>query len=85
MGEVDHLLPRDAAWRHAHAFALDAMIATQQQVTGVGETRLQCLLYQAYLQGQLLQSAQRTFGFVQVVYLRLNLWGQAFIYGMYCE
>jgi hypothetical protein len=85
MSKIDHLLPGHLAWRHAHPLALYAVVATQQQMAGVGETRLQCLLYQAYLQGQLLQSAQRTFGFVQVVYLRLNLWGQAFIYGMYCE
>ena len=38
--EVDHLLPGDFAGRHTDTLALDAVIATQQQMTGMGQRGL---------------------------------------------
>lgn len=70
--EVDHLLPRDLTGRHAHAFALNAMVASQQQVAGVAEGRGECLLDKPNLKGEFFKSAQRTFGLVQIVYFRLQ-------------
>ena len=51
VGEVDHLLPRHLTGRHTHTLAFDAVVTPQQQVAGVVETRSQCVLDKAYLQG----------------------------------
>ena len=42
-GKVEHLLPRDLARADADALTLDAMVAAEQQVAGMGERRLQRL------------------------------------------
>ena len=70
--EVNHLLPRHLTRTNADTFALNTVVATQQQMTGVCQRGLQRLLDKAYLHGQFLQASQRTLGFVQVVYLLLN-------------
>ena len=38
--EVNHLLPGDFAGRHTDTLALDAVIATQKQVAGMGQRGL---------------------------------------------
>ena len=71
--EVDHLLPRDLTGRQADALALDAVVASQQQVAGVLQRGAERLLDEAYLQGQLLESSERALGFVQVVDMALDV------------
>ena len=56
-GEVEHLLPRHLAWRHADSLALDAVVAAEQQVTGMGQRRFQRLLDEAQLHSQLFQAS----------------------------
>ena len=65
--EVDHLLPRDFAGGDAHAFAFDTMVGTEKQMAGMPEHRVQALLDQPDLQGQLFEPPHGTFGLVQVV------------------
>jgi hypothetical protein len=38
IGEVDHLLPRYVAWRHAHSLALDAVVGTEEQMAWMAES-----------------------------------------------
>ena len=57
-GEVDHLLPRDLTRRDTHALALNAVVGTQQDVTRMAQCRLQSLLNETNLHGQLLQPTQ---------------------------
>ena len=56
-GEVDHLLPGDLARTDADTLTLDAVIAAQQQVAGMGQRRLQRLLDEAHLHRQLFKAA----------------------------
>ena len=51
MGEVDHLLPGDLTGRHADTLTLNTMIASEEQMTGVGKTWCERLLDQTHLYG----------------------------------
>ena len=53
-GKVNHLLPGDLTGRHAHALALDAVVAAQQQVARMIQGGRQGLLNQANLHRQFL-------------------------------
>ena len=54
MREVHHLLPGNLTRRHTDTLALDTMVCTQQQMTGVCQTGRERLLYQTDLHGQFL-------------------------------
>ena len=84
-GEVNHLLPGDLAWRHAHALTLDAVVAAQQQMARMGETGRQGLLDEANLQCQFLEATQRALWFVQVVDFLLDALFQRLISVLYIE
>ena len=55
--EIDHLLPGDITWTHADSFPLNAVVATEEQMTGMLKGRGKCLLYQANLFCQRFQQA----------------------------
>ena len=61
------------------------MIAAQQQVTGMVQARVECVLYEPNLQCQFLESAQRALGFVQVVNLLLQFRLQRAINRLYVK
>lgn len=67
MGEVDHLLPGDITRRHADTFALDAVVGSKEQMTGVGERRGECLLHKTDLHGEFFEAPQGALRFVEVV------------------
>ena len=69
--EVNHLLPCDVARTDADAFALDAMVAAEQQMARMLKYRRERLLHKTHLHGESLQSSERAFRLVQVVYFRL--------------
>ena len=72
LGEVDHLLPGDFAWRDADPFMFDAMIATQKKMAGMRQRGSEGLLGKAYLHSQRFKTPQRTFGLVEIVNLLLD-------------
>lgn len=72
LGEVDHLLPGDFAWRDADPFTFDAMIATQKKMAGMRQRGSEGLLGKAYLHSQRFKTPQRTFGLVEIVNLLLD-------------
>ena len=57
--EVNHLLPRHLTRTNADTFALNTVVATQQQMTGVRQRGLQRLLDKAHLHA--LEDAFKTF------------------------
>ena len=57
-GEIDHLLPGDLTWRHAHLFTLYAVVGTKQQVAGMRQVWCERALHHADLQGKRLQLSQ---------------------------
>ena len=71
LGVVYHLLPSDFARRERHAFALNAVVTSKENVARVAEGRRGSGLYEANLQSQTFESAKRAFGFIQIVYLLL--------------
>ena len=81
LGEVDHLLPSDFAWRDTDPFTLDAMIATQEKMAGMCQRGREGLLGKAYLHSQRFKTPQRTFGFVEVVNLLLDEGTKGIVWG----
>ena len=77
--KVNHLLPGDVARTDADAFALNAMVAAEQQMARMAECRRERLLHQAHLHGKCLQSSERAFRFVQIVNFRLYAVPDSFV------
>ena len=85
VAEIDHLLPRDFAGRHAHPFLLDAVVGSEKQVAGMVERRAECLLDEADLQGKFFQPPHGAFGLVQVVYFFLLGGAKGFVWRGYMK
>ena len=71
-GEVDALLPRHFARREADALGRDAVVGSENEVVRMAERGAEGLLYEARLQGQLLEPPKRSLGLGQVIDLLLQ-------------
>ena len=83
--KILHLLPGHLTGRNADALPFNAVIASEEQMTGVGETGCECLLDQTHLHGDLLQTSQSTLGLVQIINLGLDGLSELVVNDFYLE
>ena len=76
---------RHLTGRNADALPFNAVIASEEQMTGVGKTGCERLLDQTHLHGDLLQTSQSTLGLVQIINLGLDGLSELVVNDFYLE
>ena len=85
LGEIDHLLPCHFAWRNTDPFTFDTVVTTEKEVAGMSEGGSKGLLGKAYLHGKGLETTQRAFWLIKIVYLILDEGTKCLIRGLYVK